>query len=348
MSLHVSHSSPLISVILVNYNSWPDIDDCLKSLEEQTYRPLEVIVVDNASHADQKTALKKQKYKLDIKFIWSEKNTGFTGGCNLGAAQAKGQYVALLNPDAIAEPDWLVRLAKVLDSLPAVGITVGKIYRVGDSPVKNRFDSAGSLYNQIGSAWSRGYLEKDTGQYDKEEEIPMATAGGFLFRREILDQTYLFDDSFFMYMEEFDFCLRARQLGYKIIYTPQAILYHKFSQSVKKASANVTLFKQFYGNRARIKMLAKYYPLRIIVPNLHLICLSFVYWDLYFLRYGGAKRFMEFKNNQLRFLRAGLKERRVGLKNQSWTQWIQYQSFSELLGWSRESRQREKSAYHER
>lgn len=334
---------PLISIIIVNYNGWPLIQKCILSLGKQAYSNIEVIVVDNDSTSDQIKDLKSMELgSLDVKFIFLEKNTGFTGGNNAGVAIAKGEYIALLNNDAIADENWLAELFGAFERNPDAGITVGKIYRVSGELKKEFFDSAGSEYNQIGSAWSRGYLERDTGQYDKEEEVPMATACAFLFKREILEKTFLFDDSFFMYMEELDFCLRVRQLGYSIIYTPRAVVYHHFSQSVKREASDSTMFKQFYGNRARLKILFKYYPCKIILGNIFLIFGSFVYWDYYFLRYGGWKKLWGLKVAQWQFAKAGLKERKLNSRERNWTKWITYQKFSDLMGWRQESQKREK------
>jgi len=335
---------PLVSIIIVNYNGWPLIKDCFLSLGKQTYRKIEVIVVDNNSRPDQVKHLKTLSFKsLNIKFIYLDKNTGFTGGNNAGAAAANGKYIALLNNDTIADENWVVKLVKTLESDPKAGIAVGKIYRVKNELKKEFFDSAGSLYNQIGSAWSRGYLEKEEGQYNKQEEVPMATACSLLFRKEILDKTFLFDDSFFMYMEEFDFCLRVRRLGYSILYTPKAIIYHHFSQSVKKEASDSTMFKQFYANRARMKVIFKYYPWSIIIKNIHLIFASFVYWDYYFLRHGGWKKLWSLKTAQWQFMKAGLKERKQNSAQSNWTKWITYQGFFNLMGWYKTSQKREQS-----
>lgn len=329
-------NKPLISVIIVNYNGWPLIKECLLSLEKQTYPNIEVIVVDNKSRADQVEKLKTFTCKkLDIKYLYRDKNTGFTGGNNAGVKIAKGKYIALLNNDTVTDENWLAVLAETLETNAKAGIAVGKIYRAGNDKKTKFFDSAGSLYNQIGSAWSRGYLEEDHGQYDKAEEVPMATACALLFRREILDKTYLFDDSFFMYMEEFDFCLRVRQLGYSICYNPKAIIYHYYSQSVKQEASDSTMFKQYYGNRARMKVIFKYYSWPIIFKNIHLIIGSFIYWDCYFLRHGGWKKFWNLKTAQWQFMVAGFKERRQYIGKAGWTKWITYQSFSDLLSWNK-------------
>lgn len=346
--------NPNVSIIVVYYNGLEDLKECLESLSKQSLKDFEVIIINNSgskliidNSPLHQGFVGQAKFNQNFKFKIqnSPSNLGFAGGCNLGAKSAKGEYIALLNPDMIIDKMWLENLVKTLKKNQQAGIAVGKIYHGLPGDKIKYIDSAGSLYNQIGSAWSRGYLEIDKGQFDQVEEVPMATAGAFLFRKKILEKTYLFDESFFMYMEEFDFCIRIRQLGNKIIYQPKAISYHKFSQSVKSENIGkkTILFKQFYGNRARAKILLKYYPWSIILRNLHLIIASFLYWDIYFIFNGGLAKFVDLEKNFRNFANAGLAQRKKYAYQTNWTKYITYQNLFELINWHKTAGRREKN-----
>ncbi len=324
--------NPKVSIVIVNYNGVRFLPELFDSLEKQSFKDFEIIVVDNASTDDSCNWLKKRK---DIKFVRSKENLGFAGGNNLGVKLAVGKYIVLLNNDTIVDKKWLEELVKAIEKDGKRGAVVSKIYLTKPGLDKKVFDSAGSLYNNIGSCWSRGYLEEDKGQYDQEEEVPMGTACSLLFRKEILEKTYLFDDSFFMYVEEFDFNLRIRQLGYSIYYVPSSIVYHKTSQAVRGKTGNKRkeiLFKQKYGNANRLNVLIKHYPACQLFKNFHLITLSFLYWDYYFLRYGGPGAFLELKHRQFNMFRKGLAERKEWIfRNKEWLKFMTVHSFRGLL-----------------
>ena len=270
--------------------------------------------------------------KLTI--IKNEKNYGFTEGNNIGTRYAlknlNPNYIMLLNNDTVVNPNFLTELVKGAESDPTIGIIGPKIYLQGTKII----DSAGSLFNNVGICSSRGNLEEDRGQYDKQEEVPMMTACCCLIRKTILEQTYLFDPDFFLYYEEFDLNIRVRELGYRVVYSPLSIIYHKYSQSVRKNTARETLrVKRFYQCINRANVLIKHYPTKVLLQNFHLILLSYLYYEYFFLRNASISWVIKFNYHFIKSLPLAFKERwqRRGEINSSWISWMDYYSLKDYL-----------------
>lgn len=316
-----------ISLIIVNFNGRRHLDDLCASLARQTRPADEVIVVDNAS-TDGSVAHLRDRYPW-VATIPLAENVGYAAGNNAGAARATGDYLALLNNDTTVDERWLAELEAALDAHPRAGAAVAKIYR---DAAPRRLDCAGAEFNNIGYCWGRGANQPDTGQFDAPGEVPALTACALLLRRAILGDQPLFDPALFMYYEEFDLSLRVRGAGHSIVYVPTAIVRHKGSQAVRSTAARPVLFQQFLGNRNRLKLLLKYYPLGTLLRNLPLIGLSLAYWDFVFLRDGGPRLCLRALREQLAFARQGLRERRQQRALAAgWLPWMTHQSLRDIL-----------------
>jgi GT2 family glycosyltransferase len=135
-----------------------------------------------------------------------------------------------------------------------------------------------------------------------------------------------------MYYEEFDLSLRVRGAGYGIVFVPTAIVHHKGSQAVRGVTNRPLLYQQFLGNRNRLKLLMKYYPLPTLMRNLPLIGLSLAYWDFVFLRDGGLRLFLRALGAQSAFAWQGLRERRQRRAcSDGWLPWMTRQSLRDIL-----------------
>jgi GT2 family glycosyltransferase len=313
-----------VSIVIVNYNGERYISNCLEAVFAQDYENTEVLVLDNHS-SDRSVEIIRQYPKA--KLILNPTNVGFGVGNNLAVKIATGDYIALLNPDTIVDKKWLSELVNALETGDDIGATGSKIF-FRDTPY---LDSAGSIYNQILVAWSRGVLEKEEGHYDQVEEVPMVTACSMLFRSEILKKTHLFDPDFFMYMEEVDFCMRIRNLGYRIVYTPKSILRHFVSQSVVQVRANSTVFIQYHVSINRAKIIGLYLTAKDILKNLHIIAPSFLYWNYYFIRCGEWR--LSFKMAYLDFVYffRGIRERTRLNRSRTWLAWARPMSFADMV-----------------
>ncbi len=238
-----------ISVVIPNWNGEKFLRGCLQSLREQTFKDFEVILVDNAS-TDGSVALVEREFP-EVRVLRLPRNTGLTGGANAGIRDARGEVIALLNNDAEAHPRWLEALWSALERHPEAGMAASKILLYDRREIIN---SAGDFYRIDGIPGNRGVWEEDEGQYDREEYVFGACGGAAAYRKAMLEKIGLFDEEMFMYCEDVDLAWRAQIAGYRCVYTPEAIVYHRLSATGGGKLAS------FYNGRNFIYVLAKDYP----------------------------------------------------------------------------------------
>ncbi len=248
----VAQVEPLVSVIVVNWNGEAYLAEGIDSLLAQTYPRVEIIVVDNAS-IDGSVRLLTERYGGKIRLIVMEANLGFTGGNNAGFAVAKGDYLLLLNNDAVADPGWAAALVREAESEPRVGMCASKIVSYDDPTV---IDSAGLLLARDGLGRGRGRLVRDDGRFDRLEDVLMPSGCAGLYRRAMLDEIGVFDERFFMYCEDVDLGLRGRVAGWRCRYVPNAVVRHRYSQS----AGGYSLRKIFLVERNRVWVMLKSFP----------------------------------------------------------------------------------------
>ncbi len=247
--------SPLISVVVLNWNGQQVVEKCLKSLQEQTYDRLEVIVVDNAS-TDGSAELVKKGFP-DVKVIVNKTNLGFGGGNNVGIQASRGKYIMMLNNDTRLDPHCVEELRKCIDENGRYGACASKILLEYED---NLIDAAGIVICPDGLSIGRGRLERGD-QYDEETEVFFASDCACLYRREMLEDIGLYDEDFFAYADETDMGWRAQLSGWKCIYNPKAIVYHFHSAS----SGTYSPFKAYLVERNRIWVAVKSFPLPLLI-----------------------------------------------------------------------------------
>lgn len=220
-----------VYVVIPHWNGPDKLLGCLKALKQQTQAHT-VIVVDNGSTDD--SVFKVKKYFPHVKIIGLEENTGFTGGVNIGIKHAMGEkadHVALLNNDALPEPEWLYELVQIMDD-ETVGITTG-LFLDGSG---DNIDSTGDLYTCWGLPYPRQRGEHAS-QAPKEPELVFGASGGAsLYRVKMFEEIGLFDQHYFAYLEDVDISWRAQLTGWKVKYTPRAVALHQIggtSKSIK-------------------------------------------------------------------------------------------------------------------
>lgn len=276
----------LASVVVVNYNGAALLAECLDSLLDQTYKNIEIIVVDNGS-TDGSCELVAGRYAAKVKLIKNEKNTGFASGNNTGITAASGEYLILVNNDTKADHQFIEELITAATSEDGVGMCACKLLNYYDPRL---IDAVGHLIYKDGLNQGRGRFERDEGQYDRIEEVIYPPGCGALYKRTMLDDIGLFDASFFAYGDDTDMGLRARLLGWKSLYAPKAVMYHKISKTGGQYSA----FKLFFVERNRLFVIFKYYPPIFLVQSFFYT--GFRYWlqFLFVLQGKGAsKKYMD-------------------------------------------------------
>jgi hypothetical protein len=249
----------LISVIVLNYNGKGFLNSCLSSLASQTYSDFEVIVVDNGSR-DGSPEYVKENYPW-VRLAKNDENLGFAGGTNVGIRAAKGEFVITLNNDSRADSRFIEELIKPMAD-PEVGVCAAKMLFPD-----GRINSAGICISRSGAAWDRGMFEPDRGQYEFVEEVFGACAGAALYRREMLDEIGLFDEDFFLYLEDVDLAFRARLAGWKCLYVPGARVIHHHGGTAGVGSDLAV----YYGNRNIVWYPIKDFPFRLLITSLPFI-----------------------------------------------------------------------------
>ena len=243
-----------ISVVIVNWNSRKDLADCLRSLEAQTDRDFEVVVVDNGS-VDGSVEMLARDFPWVVALPTGE-NLGFAEGCNRGIEAARGSWIATLNNDAIADPRWIAeQRAAVRAGGPRLGMIQSKILFL---QARHRTNSTGVLLFPNASAVDRDYDEKDRPAAAGAPEPFCPSAGAALYRRAMLDEVRLpsgfFDRTFFMYFEDVDLGWRCRLAGWEAIYLPEAVVLHAFHGSSKRKGRS---FVEMHCRRNRVRMALK-------------------------------------------------------------------------------------------
>jgi GT2 family glycosyltransferase len=262
-------SAPLIYIIILNWNGIEDTIECLNSLNELDYFNYKTVLVDNGSVKSCKNII-ELLFPL-VKIIELPKNIGFSGGCNVGiqlALNENADYVWLLNNDTIVDKRALWAMVDEGEVARQTGILGSKIYQY-DNP--NILDHAGGkIYPWKGQVEHIGCGKKDIGQFNDVKEVDYVTGCSLLAKVEMIRSIGTMDESFFLYWEETDWCIRAKRANWKIRYIPSSVVYHKGSEGLGKISPQ----KTFYSSRNSLKFINKNYS--------SIQWLAILWWPRYF------------------------------------------------------------------
>jgi GT2 family glycosyltransferase len=244
---------PLVSIITVNFRDKLVTTDLLDSLRQISYDNIELLLVDNGMLSDERAHF--EAHFPGVKVINSRENLGFAGGNNLAIAQAKGDYVLLLNNDTIVPADFLQPLVRLLEDNPRIGIVSPKIYYY-DEPNRLQYAGKGNLDFRTGRGQDEAKLQIDHGQFDQLRETDFTHGACMLVRKKVFSDIGLLTEDYFLYYEELDFCLRARRSGWQLYFTPDTYILHRESASVGKFSP----LKTYYMSRNRWLLISRFAP----------------------------------------------------------------------------------------
>ncbi len=253
-----------ISILTVSWNVRELLRQCLRSIRQQTAegkRQVEIIIVDNAS-SDGSVEMLRNEFP-DTRVVANSENIGFTRGNNLALAMAHGRYLFLLNPDTQLRPNALETLTAYMDAHPRIGIVGPQLYYADGSlqSSRRRFPTLATAFLESTKLqqWfpqnrvlARYYM-LDT-RDDETQEVDWINGSAMFVRREAYDQVGGFDEGFFMYSEELDWCYRIKQAGWKIIYLPAAQVTHYEG----KSSEQVIAQRDIYFHSSKIRFFRKY------------------------------------------------------------------------------------------
>jgi hypothetical protein len=244
---------PLVACIILNTNRRDDTLACLASLEAQTYPHLRVLVLDNASTDGSVDAVRTRFPSVEI--IALERNLGYAGNNNVGiaAALAAGaDWLFVLNEDTELSPDCVERLVEVAAADAGIGIVGPMVYHHDEPGV---IQSAGGRFTARWEEFHLGKNEEDRGQYRDPHEVGWISGCAILVRRAVVEQVGAFDERFFIYWEETEWCIRTRKAGWRIVHVPAARVWHKGVQRDYQPKPSVT----YYSTRNRLLALSTHH-----------------------------------------------------------------------------------------
>lgn len=269
---------PLVSVIVVTYRSADTLPRCLEALRSQTMSDFEVILSDNGTDGGAPAAAEADP---SIRLISNNANLGFAAGVNRAAAQARGRWLALLNPDAYAAPDWLEKLLAAADAHPDIRCFASR-QRMADDPAI--LDGLGDVMSLTGFAFRGGYGQKDPGTMP-EGEVFSACGGAMLIDRALFLELGGLDEWLFCYCEDVDLGYRLRLRGERTLIAPNAEVAHVGSASSGGPSSE---FARFHGTRNRFWVFIKDTPPVLFWLTLPLHLATTVVLFISHLRHGEA------------------------------------------------------------
>ena len=211
---------PLVSVIILNYNAGNLLSECIESVLKTDYEKFEIIIVDNDSKDDSIDRC-KEKFR-DVQIIENKKNLGYCEGNNVGIRNAKGEFIAILNPDTVVDSNWLKELIKGYEIF-------------GDGMYQPRFlttnnhkilQGTGNMINLFGFGFARNKGDIDEGQFNEPERIGYASGTCLFTSKKIIEELDMFDSFLFAYHDDLDLCWRAALKNIKSYYIPSSIVYH--------------------------------------------------------------------------------------------------------------------------
>ncbi len=239
-----------VSVIVVNYNRSDLLNDCLRSLLEQRYGDLEIIVVDNGSTDGSPAMVAREFPSVRLESINS--NQGFARANNIGFGLSSGEYLITLNNDTIVQPDFVEQMVAAARQDDRIG-SVASLMVFHDRPWM--VNSAGVSVDRLGIAWDRlgGH---PLGDAQRAGWVFGACAGAALYRRRMLEDVGLFDEAYYCYLEDVDLAWRANLRGWRFRYQPAAVVRHVHSATAGEHSPT----KRYLLSRNKIRLLVKNYP----------------------------------------------------------------------------------------
>ena len=272
--------NPLVSVIVLNYNAGELLLNCIESIKKSAYKNLEIIVVDNIS-TDKSQEICKEKHP-DIKLIQNDENFGYCEGNNIGIRKARGDFIMILNPDTIVEPNCIRELIFAHEKL-GEGLYQPKILSLNEKQV---LQSTGNMLHVFGFGFAKDKGRKDEEVGEEIKKIGYASGTCLFTSKSVLEKVGLLDSFLFLYHDDLDLGWRASQIGINSYYVPKSKIYHVESYSLKWSA------KKFYWlERNRKYCLLTHYSKDTYAKIHSSLCLvDFFVWFFYISKgFLGAK-----------------------------------------------------------
>lgn len=289
----------VVTVIIINWNGKRFLEECLEALRNQSFQDFSVIVCDNGS-IDGSADFVAENYP-EVEVIRFPSNIGFSAANNAVLNTLHTEYVALLNNDAIPDCSWLDSLVRALEKNSNAGFAASMMCFYDKPQI---IDRAGDSYTKAGAGSLRG-RGMQVNDCNSPEWVFGACAGAALYRTRMFKDIGFFDEDFFLLNEDIDLSFRAQLSGYKCIYEPKAIVYHKASASIVYDST-VSIY---YGHRNLEWVYIKNMPAGLILKSFFLHVIYDIAAFFYFLIIGQGKVFIKAKTDSIKGFKKMLDKR---------------------------------------
>ena len=250
--------APLTYIIVLNWNGKDDTLECLASLRHAAHPRVCIVVVDNGSEDGSQEAIRRSH--PEVALLETGSNLRFAGGNNAGiryALEKGAEQIMLLNNDTTVDPEFLGAMTGALQSSADTGIVAPRILYSAD-PARLWY-AGGEISFWTGTMRHRGIREPDDGRFDIPCETGYASGCCLLAKRRTVEKIGLLDESYFMYSEDADWCLRARRAGFRVMYEPRARVWHKVSVSAGGHLSSFKLRTKFVSNLRFFSRYASWY-----------------------------------------------------------------------------------------
>ena len=239
----VNPTAPLVSIVILNWNGLEDTKICLNYVNKIDYPNYEIVLVDNGSSQDQKDYLSK----LDnIVYVDNIKNRGFAGGQADGYKHAKGDYILLLNNDAVIQPDYLKEAMPLFED-PKVAVVGGRSYFWNEEEVL--LDKTSRFYSYMTIDPVSAETTLNMSDYGTTQEVNVVSGSAVIVKRKVIEEVGYLWEQYFAYYEETDLFARIKRAGYKVLYSPKLQIWHKNGASSGAQSGSFFFFFHIFRNR---------------------------------------------------------------------------------------------------
>ena len=238
---------PLVYSVVVNYRSPEETRTCLNSLRQLDYPDHEVILVNNDDDFEAAAELQQEFPKCTV--ITTGENLGFSSGYNVGIRRALAngaEYVSILNYDVVLREDFLRNGLQTFRKHENVGMVGGKIYKYANGRTDDLWSVGGEMSWLRGKGVAHGFGETDNGQYDEVRDIEFIAGSQMLVKRAVFETVGLLPEAYFLGGEEWDYCHQVLSSGFRILYNPEMVVWHKVSHTAEESYSR---YYNYYRNK---------------------------------------------------------------------------------------------------
>jgi GT2 family glycosyltransferase len=252
-------NNPLVSIIILNWNGIKWLEECIDSVMQTSYQPIEIVVVDNAS-TDNSIDVVYTKYR-EVVVVKNPENFGYAKGNNIGFKHVKGKYVVMLNNDMVVDKHWLEEPIKYLEKDPQIGIAGCRQMKYFDRTEIDglyHYMMKSLIFLPIGL---NSCYDENNPLFSKPGYVFSVSGGSAIYRKTAFEKIGGFEERFFAYHEDTDLAMRFLFNGWKCVYAPTSVVYHRGSASFKTESPTFV----YYFERNRIWFIYKNWPLSVML-----------------------------------------------------------------------------------